>query len=153
MEVLAHKAEYQSFENIETLTPQKEPSVHTQYFWVDLEDECDIQVIEKRKEEPSEPLDKVLNELGLEWVGFSVEIKKSARKELNELPKEAQKKVGEALSSLSNDAVPFGAKKLKTHDYFRLRCGEYRILYEVNFNANLIFVFRIRHRKNVYEGL
>ena len=66
MEVLAHKAEYQSFENTETIAPPKEPAVHTQYFSVDFEDECDIQAIEKRKEELSEPLDKVLNELGLE---------------------------------------------------------------------------------------
>ena len=86
-------------------------------------------------------------------MGFSVEIKKSAKKELKELPKEAQKKIKEGLISLSNEAIPFGAKKLKPYDYFRLRCGDYRILYQVDFKANLIFVFRIRHRQAAYEGL
>jgi mRNA interferase RelE/StbE len=83
---------------------------------------------------------------------FTVEIVRSAAKELKALPKWAKQAVAKALAGLEENPFPSGFKKLQgMKSIFRLRCGNYRVVYGVNTDDGLVEVFRIRHRKDAYD--
>ena len=82
---------------------------------------------------------------------YSIEIKKSAAKEIEKLSKEAIKKVVAKIASLQNDPRPPGCKKLSGEEKYRIRVGVYRILYEIEDRRLIVYVVKVRHRKEVYE--
>lgn len=87
---------------------------------------------------------------------YRIEFTKSAKKEFDSLSTELQEKVLEALSFLSRN--PFSdllrVKRLKgAPSLYRLRIGDYRVVYEVRGNALTIVVIKIGHRKEVYRHL
>lgn len=82
---------------------------------------------------------------------YRIELKKSARKNLAQLPKDVQHRIGEAINALANDPRPDGCKKLQGYeDTYRIRIGDYRVIYEVHDGLLLIYVLRIADRKDVY---
>lgn len=81
---------------------------------------------------------------------YRVEIKKSAEKELKRLPSADQERVIENIRGLSSDPRPPGSKKLSGEEKYRLRRGNYRILYEIQDVIVTVVVVRIAHRKNAY---
>ena len=60
-------------------------------------------------------------------------------------------KIKVAIYLLSEDTRPFGYIKLKGIEAYRIRVGDYRIIYEINENILLIDMIDIGHRKNIYE--
>ncbi len=66
----------------------------------------------------------------------------------NEIPK-----INKAIESLAVNPRPTGYKKLKGRDAYRIRIGDYRIIYEIHNQILTIILFRIRHRKDVYREL
>ena len=83
---------------------------------------------------------------------YKIEWKNSAKKELKQLPKQAIKKILSTVEQLQNNLHPAGSKKLigLKHTY-RLRTGNYRIIYSVKENYLIIEIIRIGHRKNIYK--
>ena len=85
---------------------------------------------------------------------YKVLIKPSAIKELEAIPlKKDRLRIALKIKSLGDDPRPAGCQKLSGHNRFRLRQGQYRILYEVNDNILIIYVVKIGHRKDVYRDL
>ncbi|MDP3113028.1 MAG: type II toxin-antitoxin system RelE/ParE family toxin [Thermodesulfovibrionales bacterium] len=83
---------------------------------------------------------------------YRLKIKKSAQKELNALPDQIFIKADKAILSLKEEPFPFPqSKELKGENKRRLRVGDYRVVYTVNEEQNLITIFRVRHRKDVYR--
>lgn len=87
---------------------------------------------------------------------YKVEFVKSAKKEFDRLPRNVQDRVVKVLYVLAQD--PFSEllkiKKLKRADQlYRLRIGDYRLLYEVRQNILVVVVIKIGHRKDVYRFL
>jgi mRNA interferase RelE/StbE len=78
-------------------------------------------------------------------------IKPSAAKELEGLPTKDRKRVVTRMQGLSAQPRPRGCEKLTGHDLFRIRQGDYRILYEVQDTELVVTVFRIGHRSDVYR--
>lgn len=83
---------------------------------------------------------------------YRVEIKKSAVKEIEHLPRRDIKAVLEKIESFSDNPRPHDCKKLSTQEKYRVRCGNYRILYSIEDNILIVFVVKVGHRKNVYRG-
>ena len=83
---------------------------------------------------------------------YSVEVKKSAQKTLLELPAEVVQNITKIIDSLVENPKPNGSKKLTGSDStYRIRSGDYRMIYSV-FNTKLIVeVIKIGHRKDVYR--
>ena len=82
---------------------------------------------------------------------FTIEYAKSAEKELERLPKKAIERIRESIDNLSKEPHPPGSKKLKGEDgTYRIRVGDYRVIYEVYEEEIVILVIRIRHRKDAY---
>lgn len=83
---------------------------------------------------------------------YKLEIKKSARKELDNLPDTIYLKIDEALLSLKSNPFPYPqSKRLKGEDKLRLRVGDYRVVYTVDEEGKIVTIFRVRHRKEVYR--
>ena len=83
---------------------------------------------------------------------YKVELLPTAKKELASLPKEILKRVYGRLVVLSENPYPKGIKAIKGGDgIFRLRVGDYRILYKVENRRLLVLVISIGHRKDIYR--
>lgn len=78
-------------------------------------------------------------------------IKPSAGKDIEGLPKQERGRIVAKISSLSRDPKPPGCEKLSGHDRYRLRQGNYRILYEIQDLALIVVVVKVGHRRDVYR--
>lgn len=83
---------------------------------------------------------------------YAVEIKPSAVKDLRALPKDVQRRVARKIDGLADNPRPPGVKKLEGLDnVYRLRVGDYRIIYQVQDDRVIVLVLRVRHRKDAYR--
>jgi len=85
-------------------------------------------------------------------VSWCVDIVRDARKELARLPSPMQARIVRAILALEDDPFPHGSKKLKNRDGWRIRVGDYRVLYFADTKAKQITVGVIGHRRDVYRG-
>ena len=83
---------------------------------------------------------------------YRVEIKKSAVKEIEHLPRKDMKVVLYKIEALSENPRPCDCKKLSSQEKYRIRCGNYRILYSIEDDILTVFVVKVGHRKDVYRG-
>jgi len=82
---------------------------------------------------------------------YAVETASSAERELKRLPADVARRIGERIKRLANNPRPRGAKKLRDSPFYRLRIGDYRVIYEVNDTENKVAILRIRHRREAYR--
>lgn len=83
---------------------------------------------------------------------YSVEAKPSARKELEALPDKILARVIQRIESLGQTPRPIGCKKLKGFkDQWRIRVGDWRVVYVVDDATQVVSVTRVAHRSQVYE--
>ena len=82
---------------------------------------------------------------------YLVKLKRSAEKELEHLPEKIHDRIVAALIALKNNPLPVGAKKLHGREGYRIRVGDYRILYVVDDSKQKIEVFSVAHRREVYK--
>ncbi len=82
---------------------------------------------------------------------YDIEITATAKKQLTKLPLTITDKLIKAIQELAKNPRPIGYKKLKGRPGYRIRKGDYRIIYEV-YDAKLIInVVTVAHRSEVYE--
>ncbi len=82
---------------------------------------------------------------------YKLLIKPSAAKELEALPKKDRKRVVSRIRILADEPRPPGCEKLSGHDLYRVRQGDYRILYTVQDADLMVVIFTIGHRREVYR--
>lgn len=83
---------------------------------------------------------------------YEVEFLRTALKELKKLPKDIQKKIIEKIERLPEDPYPPDTKKLKNgNGRFRIRVGNYRIIYKLESDILVILVIKIGHRRDIYN--
>lgn len=82
---------------------------------------------------------------------YRIEFKKSAVKEIRKLSGQDVKKIIRSIEALSNDPRPVGSSKLSGGDCYRIRCGDYRILYKIEDGLLIVCVIKVGHRKEVYR--
>ena len=84
---------------------------------------------------------------------FRIEWKKSTRKDLRKLPPRVVDRIIEVVDELADEPFPFGSEKLQGSEHaYRIRIGDYRVVYEVVVAAELVEIQRVRHRKDVYRS-
>jgi mRNA interferase RelE/StbE len=84
---------------------------------------------------------------------YSIEVMPSARRELEALPDIVLDRAVRKIESLGVLPRPSGCKKLKGHkDQWRIRVGDWRIVYIIDDAAKMVRVTRIAHRSEVYDS-
>lgn len=87
-------------------------------------------------------------------MSFRVFLESRAEKDLKKLPREIRARIFPAILDLKHNPRPAGVKKLSAEgEYYRLRVGDWRIVYEINNKQKKASVFRIRHRREAYQNL
>ena len=83
---------------------------------------------------------------------YAVEVKSPAQKELEALPDNVLSRIVTKLETLAETPRPPGCKKLKGYkDHWRLRVGDWRVVYIIDDAEKIVSVTRIAHRREVYD--
>ncbi len=82
---------------------------------------------------------------------YQVILPKSVQRELNRLSEEIKNRILARLSALEANPRPTDVKKLKGRDAWRIRVGDYRVIYEIHDRVLQIIVITIGHRREVYR--
>ncbi len=82
---------------------------------------------------------------------YEVNIVASAEKDLDRLPGSISSRISRRILSLKSNPRPRGVKKLINRKLFRIRVGDYRILFEINDSQHMVTVIAIGHRREVYD--
>lgn len=83
---------------------------------------------------------------------YSVELTRTAEKQLRRVAKRDRLRLIEAIESLGDKPRPRGARKLGGYDeVYRIRVGRYRVVYEVYDDRVVIIVLKVGHRKDIYR--
>ena len=86
-------------------------------------------------------------------VKFSIDIKASAQKELDALDNPIFARIDRKIMSLADNPRPPGCKKLRGYkDQWRIRVGDYRVVYLLDDAKALVTIVRVAHRREVYEA-
>ncbi len=84
-------------------------------------------------------------------MSYKLIVKPTALKEIDDLPASFQERVISTLDSLQANPRPIGCKKLAgAKNRWRIRIGDYRILYMLDDSKHEIYIYRVAHRKDVY---
>jgi mRNA interferase RelE/StbE len=84
-------------------------------------------------------------------VRYQVILPRSVQKELDRLPDEVANRILARLSALETNPRPPDVKKLKARDAWRIRVGDYRIIYEIHDRVLQIIVITVGHRREIYR--
>jgi mRNA interferase RelE/StbE len=82
---------------------------------------------------------------------YRIELKKSVLKDFDSLPRKDLQRILVAIESLADDPRPPQSKKLSGLEQYRLRQGNYRILYSIKDDLLIVFVVAVGHRKEIYR--
>lgn len=82
---------------------------------------------------------------------YKITVKKSAAKELQDIPKKDLRRIVKRIQSLTNNPKPQGCQKLSGQSRFRLRQGDYRIVYSINDKDYTVDIVKIGHRREIYR--
>jgi mRNA interferase RelE/StbE len=86
-------------------------------------------------------------------VNFEIRFKVSVAKELRQLPTRDIERILKRIDKLKKEPRPTGCEKLSTQERYRVRQGNYLIIYEVNDENLIVIVYKVGHRREVYKGL
>ncbi len=82
---------------------------------------------------------------------YKLLIKRSAAKELEKLPPKVRRRVASQIDALGTTPRPPGVEKLSGQEKYRIRQGDYRVLYAIDDDAQTVTVVKIGHRRDVYR--
>jgi len=82
---------------------------------------------------------------------YKITIKKSAAKELQNIPKKDLRKIVKRIQSLALNPRPTGSQKLSARQQYRIRQGDYRIVYSIDDKELLVDIVKIGHRREIYH--
>ncbi|MGJ8640403.1 MAG: type II toxin-antitoxin system RelE family toxin [Opitutaceae bacterium] len=82
---------------------------------------------------------------------YKIEFSKRVRKDFKKIPTHDAKRILNAIQLLASDPLPQNSKKLKGEELFRIRIGNYRVIYSIEDSKMIIFVIKLGHRKDIYK--
>jgi mRNA interferase RelE/StbE len=84
-------------------------------------------------------------------MSYKVLILRRAQKELAGLPKSDYERARDEIASLTDDPRPSGCKKLVGREGWRIRIGNYRVIYEIDDTEQEVTILHVGHRRDVYS--
>jgi mRNA interferase RelE/StbE len=83
---------------------------------------------------------------------YRITIRKSAVRELEDIPQKDIQRVVKRIRSLAKEPRPHGSQKLSGKEQYRIRQGDYRIVYSVEDKDSLVEIVKIGHRREIYRS-
>jgi len=83
---------------------------------------------------------------------YRLEVSHTAHRQIRKLPAQTQERVNKTIARLAEDPRPPGVKKLTAREGYRVRVGDYRILYQVDDGAEVVVIHRVMSRGNAYRA-
>ena len=83
---------------------------------------------------------------------YELRFRKSVSKDLAPIPKRDVQRIIETVQALADDPRPPQSKRLSGAEKYRLRCGVYRVLYEIQDDVLVVCIVKVGHRKDVYRN-
>ena len=84
---------------------------------------------------------------------YKIELKRRAQRALDRLPKDDFNIVVETVKGLASSPRPRGVEKIKSAGLWRIRQGDYRIVYSIDDGLKTVTILRIGHRREIYRSL
>jgi mRNA interferase RelE/StbE len=84
-------------------------------------------------------------------MAYQLLILKKAQKELAQLPMEVYDAIKSAILTLQQNCRPQNCLKLKNREGWRIRAGNYRVIYEINDKEKSVLILHVGHRRDVYQ--
>ena len=84
---------------------------------------------------------------------YTVQLNKNVKKSLSKLPKTEIKRILDKIAELEDNPKPTGCKKLQGYELYRLRVGDWRIIYTIEDDVLLVLIVSIKSREKVYKNL
>jgi mRNA interferase RelE/StbE len=84
---------------------------------------------------------------------YKLTFKKSVTKDLRSISKQDLKRIIERFDELTNNPRPVGCEKLSGQERYRIRQGDYRIIYEIRDDVLVVVVVKVGHRREVYRDI
>jgi mRNA interferase RelE/StbE len=84
---------------------------------------------------------------------YEIELSSAAAHDYKKIPNSEIEHINDAIDQLEINPRPVGYKKLQNRNAYRVRAGNYRIIYEINDRELFILVIRIRQRSDVYKNM
>jgi mRNA interferase RelE/StbE len=82
---------------------------------------------------------------------YSIFFKESVRKDLDDIPGNDLRRIMERIGSLADNPRPVGCEKLSGQEKYRIRQGNYRIIYSIQDAELIVWVVKVGHRREVYR--
>ena len=83
---------------------------------------------------------------------FKIQWRASTKKDLRKIPSQEVAQIVAAVEKLAHEPFPHGCEKLSGSEHtYRIRVGDYRVIYEVLTESRIVEIQRARHRKDVYR--
>ncbi len=84
-------------------------------------------------------------------MAYQVEFAPLARRQIRKLPRDIQGRILERVEGLATDPRPPGVKKLADdEDFYRIRVGDYRVVYQIHDRKLIVLIVKVGHRREVY---
>lgn len=77
--------------------------------------------------------------------------KQSVAKDLRDIPKQDIERILQYILALADDPRPAGGEKLSSQERYRVRQGDYRIVYEIRDGRLIVLIVKVGHRRDVYR--
>jgi mRNA interferase RelE/StbE len=84
-------------------------------------------------------------------MSYSLFILRRAQTELAALPSQSYERMKQAIQGLGEDPRPGGCRKLTGREGWRIRVGDYRVIYEIDDDESTVTILHVGHRRDVYR--
>ncbi len=84
---------------------------------------------------------------------YKIYFKKSVLKDVEKIPNKDLKRIIKKIETLSEDPRPPGHEKLSDQEKYRIRQGNYRIIYSIQDDKLNVWIIKVGHRRDVYQKL
>jgi mRNA interferase RelE/StbE len=82
---------------------------------------------------------------------YEISVKKSAVKELGDIPKKELQKTIKKIQALASEPRPQGSQKLSHKEQYRIRQGDYRVVYSIDDDNFAVNIIKVGHRREIYR--
>jgi mRNA interferase RelE/StbE len=82
---------------------------------------------------------------------YTILIERYAQKQIMKLDKKIIPVIKASIADLADNPRPYGYKKLRGEDAYRIRVGDYRVIYEIDNGKIIVTVVSVGHRKDIYK--